>query len=99
MTNNTRNPIEQLTDALAAMTERTIAAEKARDEANARSLEWYRKFEQKNKDHEEMGTILATEIQAHQATKAELEEAYRVIGELNDELNKLKEPQKSPTEP
>ena len=99
MINKVRNPIEQLTDALAAMTERAMTAENEKEDANARSLEWYRKFEQKDKEHKEMQTILSDEIQAHLSTKAELEEAYRVIGELNDELNKLKTPQKSHTEP
>lgn len=99
MTLNTRTPIEQLTDYLAAMTARAMTAEKERDDANARSLDWYQKYEQKDKDNKEMQTVLSTEIQAHQSTKAELEAAYRVIEELNDELNRLKEPQKATTEP
>lgn len=92
--NENKTPIKQLTDALADMTERAMAAEKARDEANARSLEWYRKYEQKDKDHKEMEAILAAEIQGHKNTKAELEEAARAVHVLSDELERLTKPGK-----
>ena len=89
MSNETKKPIELLTDMLATMTERAMAAEKERDDANARSLEWYRNFEKKEKDFKEMQEILSAEIREHQKTKAELEEALHAVDVLNDELVRL----------
>lgn len=90
MENNTRKPIELLTDMLATMTERAMKAEKERDEANARSLEWYRKWEQREKDYKEMQGILSAEIEEHQRTKSNLEEAVHAVDVLNDELCRMR---------
>lgn len=94
MDNNTRTPIELLTDMLAAMTERAVAAEKERDEVKARSLDWYKSWERVDKAHKETQAALAEEIREHQKTKAELEEAIHAVDVLNDELVRItkKEP-------
>lgn len=85
-----RTPIEQLTDALAEMTERAMVAENEKEAADARSLEWYRKWEQKDKEYRELQGILNAEIQAHQKTKGELEEAVRAVEALEKELASIK---------
>lgn len=85
-----RTPIEQLTDALAKMTERAIVADKEKEAADARSLEWYRKWSQLDKDYKELQGILNAEIQAHQKTKGELEEAVRAVEALEKELASIK---------
>ena len=90
MSNTTKKPIELLTDMLASMTERLIATEKERDDADARSLEWYRKWEKAYKDNKEMQGILDAEIQAHLKTKGELEEAVHAVDVLNDELVRMR---------
>lgn len=81
-----RTPIEQLTDALAKMTERAMVAENEKEAADARALEWYRKWEQKDKEYKELQGILNAEVQAHQKTKGELEEAVRAVEALEKEL-------------
>lgn len=94
MDKNTRNPIELLTDMLATMTERAMKAEQERDEARKRQLDWYKNWEQKDKEHKETQAALAAEIKAHEKTKADLEEALHVVNVLNDELLRM-----SKTEP
>lgn len=89
MDKNTRNPIELLTDLLATMTERATVAEKERDEAKARSLDWYKSWERADKESKETQAALAAEIREHQATKAKLEEAIHAVDVLNDELVRL----------
>lgn len=90
MMNENKTPLLMLTDALAAMTERATKAEQERDEAKARSLEWYRSYERKDKECKEMQGILNAEIQAHEKTKAELAEAEHAVDVLNDELVRMR---------
>lgn len=79
MNTHEKTPIELLTDALAAMTERAIRAEKERDDLKTRNLEWYKRWEAKDREHKETQGMLAAEIKEHQATKAKLDEAIDVI--------------------
>lgn len=90
MAEKQRTPIEQLTDALAKMTERAMVAEKAKEAAEARALDWYKKWEQADKDYKELQGILNAEIQEHQKTKGELEEAVHAVDVLNDELVRMR---------
>lgn len=89
MDKNTRSPIELLTDLLATMTERATVAEKERDEAKARSLDWYKSWERADKESKEAQAALAAEIRAHEKTKSDLEEAAHTIDVLNDELVRI----------
>lgn len=85
-----RTPIEELTDTLAEMTERAMVAENAKEAAEARALDWYKKWEQKDKDYKELQGILNAEIQEHQKTKGVLEEAVRAVEALEKELASIK---------
>lgn len=85
-----RTPIEELTDTLAEMTERAMFAEKAKEAAEARALDWYQKWSKADKDYKEMQGILNTEIQEHQKTKGELEQAVRAVEALEKELASIK---------
>lgn len=85
-----RTPIERLTDALAEMTERATVAENEKEAAEARALDWYKKWEQKDKDYKELQGILNAEIQEHQKTKGVLEEAVRAVEALEKELASIK---------
>lgn len=85
-----RTPIEQLTDALAEMTERAMVAEKARDGEEESSDRWYKRWHKADKDYKELQCILNAEIQAHQKTKGELEEAVRTVEALEKELASIK---------
>lgn len=97
MNNNEKTPIELVTDLLAAMTARATEAEKERDELKARGLDWYKSWERADKAHKEVQVALAAEIEAHEKTKSDLEEATHIIDVLNDELVcQRKEPQKQP---
>lgn len=91
-----KTPIELLTDMLATMTVRAMKAEQERDAANARSLEWYRKFEQKDKGHKELQETLAAEIRGHEKTRAELDEAVHACRVLNDELENARKTEPAP---
>lgn len=88
-------PIKVLTDALATMTLRATLAERERDEAKARSIEWYKKWEQAHKEANEVSATLANEIREHRKAKTELEEAVRTVNILNDELERLQPPKKA----
>lgn len=90
MNENTKTPIELLTDMLAAMTARAIEAEHQRDQAKERADEWYKHYLRKDADHKETQGLLDAEIKAHQKTTADLEEAFRIVGVLNDELEKAR---------
>lgn len=85
-----RTPIEQLTDALAEMTERAMVAEKARNGEEESSDRWYKRWHETEKDYKELQGILNAEIQAHQKTKGELEEAVRAVEALEKELASIK---------
>lgn len=85
-----RTPIERLTDALAEMTERATVVENERDKERESSSRWYQKWSQVDKDYKELQGILNAEIQAHQKTKGELEEAVRAVEALEKELASIK---------
>lgn len=87
-----RTPIEQLTDALAKMTERAMVAENERDKERESSSRWYQKWSQVDKDYKELQGILSAEIQEHQKTKGELEEAVRAVDVLGKELARHTKP-------
>ena len=95
MSNHEKTPIELLTDALAAMTERAIRAEKERDDVKTRNLEWYKRWETKDRQHKETQSSLAAEIREHQATQAELDEAMDAVNKLSAELEALHKAQKT----
>lgn len=97
MSNHEKTPIELLTDALAAMTERAIRAEKERDDTKTRNLEWYKRWETKDREHKETQAALAAEIREHQTTKAELGEAMDAVNKLSAELEALRKAQKTPS--
>lgn len=97
MDRDANTPIKVLTDALATMTVRATFAERERDEASARSLEWYKKWEERDKEAKEVSIALADEIREHKKTKEELEEAYRAVNVLNKKVSALEKPKK-PTE-
>lgn len=90
MDKNTRTPIEQLTDALAEMAERAMVAEKARDGEKESSDRWYQRWNETDKANKELQCILNAEIQEHQKTKGELEEAVRAVEALEKELASIK---------
>lgn len=85
-----RTPIERLTDALAEMTERATVAENERDKERESSSRWYQKWSQVDKDYKELQGILNAEVQAHQKTKGELEEAVRAVEAFEKELASIK---------
>ena len=99
MSDNTKSPLQMLTDMWAEMTERAIKAEQERDEARKRQLDWYRNWEAKDKECKEAQRMLADEIRAHQKTTAELGEAYDTVKRLCESIDTASKPQNAPIKP
>lgn len=96
--NETKTPLQLLTETLAAMTERAMKAEAERDEANTKRLEWYKSWERKDHEHKQTQAALASEIREHEKTKAELEEMSNALNALLNEYELTEEaPNSSPT--
>lgn len=75
MNEHEKNPIELLTDLLAAMTARAVEAERKLAEAEESSTEWYQNWQRKDATLKEVEEKLAAEIREHQNTKNALREA------------------------
>ena len=83
--------------AFAEMTERAIEAERKMKEAQKRADDWYKSWQRKEEDYKELQTALSVEIREHQKTKAELEEAVRVVNVLDNELERMRKPEPAET--
>lgn len=75
MDNETKNPIELVTELLAVMTARAVEAERQRDEARKTSDDWYTNWQRKDAELKEAEAKLHTEIGEHQETRRQLREA------------------------
>ncbi len=68
----TKNALEILSEALAAITARAMDAERERDEAKAEARSWYEYYEQKNEALKEAESKLADEIAKNDITRQTL---------------------------
>lgn len=75
MDEETKNPIELVTELLAVMTVRAVEAERQRDEARKSSDDWYTNWQRKDAELKEAEAKLHTEIKEHQETRRQLREA------------------------
>lgn len=71
----TKGPIELVTDLLAAMTARAVEAERQLAEAKKSADEWYGYYQDKDKALKETEAKLSAEIAEHQSTRQALREA------------------------
>lgn len=70
-----KTPVQLMAELLAAMTERTLTAERQRDEAQKSSDDWYQNWQRKDAELKEAQSKLSAEIEEHQRTRAALREA------------------------
>lgn len=70
-----RSPVQLMADLLGELTERTIEAERQRDEARKSSDEWYQNWQRKDAELKEAQAKLSAEIEEHQRTRDKLREA------------------------
>lgn len=75
MNEKTNSPISILADALAAMTERAMEAERQRDAAKEDSTNWYQMYQKKDKHLLETMEKLSAEIEEHKKTRKALQHA------------------------
>ena len=75
MNEKTKSPISILADALAAMTERAMEAERQRDAAKEDTENWYHLYQQKDKRLLETMEKLTAEIEQHKKTRQALQYA------------------------
>lgn len=74
--------VDILTDALAETTKRAIEAERERDEAKLKELEWYQHYKSKDKELQDTKGRLAAEYENHEVTHQALREALHKIDKL-----------------
>lgn len=87
--------IEGLTQTMKDMTYTAIELERARVTEKKRSDDWFRLYKDRDDKLKEAHSQLADEIREHAKTKAALEEALEAASKLSDEIEKLKEAQKT----
>lgn len=84
-----KSPIDLLTEALANMTRTAMDAERERDLEKKRGDDWYKSYLDKVAENKELQTMLAAEIQGHENTRMQLEEATNSISKLESLLNDI----------
>lgn len=77
--------VDVLTEALAETAKRALEAERQRDEAKLKEMEWYRNYKSKDKEMQDVKGKLAAEIENHEMTHQALREALKKISELKGE--------------
>lgn len=75
MNEKTNSPISILADALAAMTERAMEAERQRDAAKEDATNWYQMYQKKDKHLLETLEKLSAEVEEHKKTRQALQHA------------------------
>lgn len=81
----TKNPIELVTELLGTMTARAVEAERQRDEAKKNADEWYGCYQNKDAELKEAEAKLSAEITEHQNTRQTLREALDTISKMKGE--------------
>ncbi len=86
--------VDVLTQAMAETAKRAIEAERQRDEAKLKELEWYQNYRSKDKELQDAKGRLAAEIENHTETQKALKKALdRIEGmtELAEVLGRAEE--------
>jgi hypothetical protein len=77
--------VDVLTEALAETSKRALEAERQRDEAKLKEMEWYQNYRSKDKEMQDVKGKLAAEIENHEMTHQALREALNRIKALKGE--------------
>lgn len=81
----TKSPIELVTELLGTMAARAVEAERQRDKAKKNADEWYGYYQNKDAELKEVEAKLGAEIAEHQNTRQTLREALDTISKMKGE--------------
>lgn len=76
--------VDVLTQALAETAKRAIEAERQRDEAKLKEMEWYQNYRSKDKELQDAKGRLSAEIENHTETQKALKEALSRIDSMTE---------------
>ena len=87
MLDQIKDPVHQLSYLLGVMTSRAVEAERQRDEAQKSSDEWYQNWQRKDGQFKAVEDALKREVEAHEKTRAKLNEVEKYIEQLKKEAD------------